>query len=122
MGGNASWNLLQPETWNRLVQVFQRFEDLLVCGPHFVIDLDKFPSNESLLVDHIGCRMRQSLAAFVENAVAIDNLVPAIGKKNNLVGFSIIAGNGFVGFGQIFRRFIGNNNNLNIRKRRIRKK
>ena len=68
-------NKNQCERLQPSAQGLKRRQDLLICRSHLVIDLDEFPPNDPLLVDYIGGRMRQALAAFVKNAVAIDYLV-----------------------------------------------
>ena len=76
-----------------LVNPSQGFEDLLVGGPHFVVHLDQFPADYSLLVDHISRRMRPATAGRIQKPVAIDDFVPGIGQERKLWKFPIILRN-----------------------------
>jgi hypothetical protein len=66
------------------MQGFERLEDLLVRRPHPVINFNEFPPNDALFIYHIGSRVRQSLALWIENAIAIDHTVIRVRQEGDM--------------------------------------
>ena len=100
-------------------EILQRVQDLPVGRPLPVIHINGFPPHDPFFVDHVGCGMRQALASFVQDAVAIYDSVSRIRKKNNARRFAIFLRNSFVHFLQIGPGINRDCNNLRIRESRI---